>query len=80
VAAAGETDRALELTEAGLARAVELGDRHREAALRNRHADLLHAAGREDEAMAELKAAVATFADVGEEGKLEPEIWKLSEW
>jgi DNA-binding SARP family transcriptional activator len=80
VAAAGETARAVELTEAGLRRAVELGDRHREAALRNRHADLLRAAGRDDDAMAELKAAVAIFAEVGEEGKLEPEIWKLSEW
>ena len=80
VAAAGETERALDLTRAGLARAVELGDRHREAALRNRLADLLHAAGRDDEAMAELKAAVAIFAEVGEQGKLEPEIWKLSEW
>ena len=80
VAAAGETERALELTRAGLARAVEVGDRHREAALRNRLADLLHAAGRDDEAMPELKAAVAIFAEVGEQGKLEPEIWKLSEW
>jgi hypothetical protein len=53
---------------------------YREAALRNRHADLLHAAGRREEAMAELKAAVAIFADVGEEGRLDPEIWKLSEW
>ena len=76
----GETERALELTRAGLARAVEVGDRHREAALRNRLADLLHAAGRDDEAMPELKAAVAIFAEVGEQGKLEPEIWKLSEW
>ena len=57
-----------------------VGDRHREAALHNRLADLLHAAGREEEAMAELKAAVAIFAEVGEQGKLEPEIWKLSEW
>ena len=80
VAAAGDTARAIELTEAGLAVTVTLGDRHREAALRNNLADLLRAAGRRDEAMAELKAAVALFAEVGEEGKLEPEIWKLSEW
>jgi tetratricopeptide (TPR) repeat protein len=80
VAAAGDATRAIELTEAGIAITVALGDRHREAALRNRHADLLHAAGRRDEAMAELKAAVAIFAEVGEEGKLEPEIWKLSAW
>jgi DNA-binding SARP family transcriptional activator len=80
VAGAGETERAIELTRAGLARAGAVGDRHREAALRNRHADLLHAAGRGEEAMAELKEAVALFAEVGEAGKLEPEIWKLSEW
>ena len=30
--------------------------------------------------MTELKQAVAIFAEVGEEGKLEPEIWKLVEW
>jgi hypothetical protein len=29
--------------------------------------------------MAELKTAVAIFAEVGEEGKLEPEIWKLND-
>jgi DNA-binding SARP family transcriptional activator len=80
VAAAGEPERAVELTRAGLARVEALGDRHHEAALRNRLADLLHAAGRDEEAMPELKAAVALFAEVGEEGKLEPEIWKLSEW
>jgi hypothetical protein len=54
--------------------------RHCEAALRNRHADLLCAPGRREDAMAELKEAVALFAEVGEAGKLEPEIWKLSEW
>ena len=80
VAAAGDVPRAIELAKAALALTVTLGDRHREAALRNNLADLLHMAARGDEAMAELKAAVAIFAEVGEEGKLEPEIWKLSEW
>ena len=80
VAAAGDSRRAIELTEAGILLTVTLGDRHREAALRNNLADLLHAAGRRQEAMAELKQAVAAFAEVGEAGKLEPEIWKLSEW
>jgi predicted RNase H-like HicB family nuclease len=41
--------------------------------------DLLQAADRREEAMAELKKAVALFAEVGEDGELEPEIWKLSE-
>ncbi len=80
MAATGDTTRAIELTHAGIELTVTVGDRHREAALRNNLADLLHAAGRRDEAMAELKKAVAIFAEVGEEGKLEPEIWKLSEW
>lgn len=80
VGAAGDAARAVELTTAGIDLTVTLGDRHREAALRNNLADLLHAAGRVDEAMAELKKAVAIFAEIGEEGKLEPEIWKLSEW
>ena len=59
---------------------IELGDRHREAALRNNLADLLHTSGRGDEAMDELKLAVAIFAEIGEEGRLEPEIWKLTDW
>ena len=80
VAAGGDSARAIELTQAAVARTAVLGDRHREAAVRNNLADLLHEAGRRDEAMAELKAAVAIFAEIGEEGKLEPEIWKLSEW
>jgi DNA-binding SARP family transcriptional activator len=80
VVAAGDTQRAIELTEAGIDLTVTRGDRHREAALRNNLADLLQAAGRREESMAQLKVAVAIFAEVGEEGKLEPEIWKLSEW
>jgi tetratricopeptide (TPR) repeat protein len=57
-----------------------IGDRHREAALANNAADLLHAAGRHEEAMASLKEAVALFAEIGEDGVMEPEIWKLRDW
>jgi len=58
-----------------------LGDRHREAALHNNFADLLHEAGRYEEAMAHLKQAVTNFAEIGvESGALQPEIWKLAEW
>ncbi len=78
--AEGELDRALALTGDALALCAEQGDRHREAALRNNAADLLHAAGRSEEAMAHLKEAVAIFAEVGEEGVMQPEIWKLVEW
>ena len=60
--------------------ASRLGDRHREAALRNNRADLLHRSGRGDESMAALKLAVAIFAEIGEDGRLEPEIWKLTDW
>jgi hypothetical protein len=35
----------------------------------------------EEEAMVELKQAVALFAEIGENaGASEPEIWKLTEW
>ena len=57
-----------------------IGDRHREAAIANNQADLLHAAGRAEEAMAALKEAVALFAEVGEDSAMEPEIWKLRDW
>jgi tetratricopeptide (TPR) repeat protein len=58
-----------------------LGDRHLEAALRNNHADILRASGDSDAAMAELKRAVAIFADIDQNASdREPEIWKLTEW
>jgi DNA-binding SARP family transcriptional activator/tetratricopeptide (TPR) repeat protein len=79
-ARSGDLDRGLELVQEALALCARLGDRHREAALRNNLADLLHLAGRDDDAMAALKEAVAIFAEIGEDGRLEPEIWKLTEW
>ena len=57
------------------------GDRHREAALRDNLADTLHRAGLDDEAMEELKRAVAIFAEVGgHEDELQPGVWRLVEW
>jgi hypothetical protein len=57
------------------------GDRHRKAALRNNLADTLHRAGRDDEAMEELKRAVAIFAEVGgHEEEPQPGVWRLVEW
>ena len=57
------------------------GDRHREAALHNNLADLLHQIGDEDGAMAELKTAVAIYAEIGgQPGSWQPEIWKLTAW
>jgi tetratricopeptide (TPR) repeat protein len=77
----GELDRALELTGRARELCAAYGDRHREAALENNLADLYHAAGRDDEAMAHLKRAVAIFAEVGaDEATRLPEIWKLVSW
>ncbi len=76
----GETGEALNVAETALELCAKLGDRHREAALHNNLADLLHAAGREEESMAHLREAVAIFAEVGEPGEMQPEIWKLVEW
>ena len=57
------------------------GDRHREAALHNNLADLLHAAGQAEKAMLHLKQAVSIYAEIGvEAGTVQPEIWKLVEW
>jgi DNA-binding SARP family transcriptional activator len=76
-----DMDRALEVAGEALRLAEALGDRHREAALHNNLADLMHAAGRSGEAMAHLKQAVAIYAEIGvEAGAVRPEIWKLSEW
>ena len=77
---AGDLERAIALTETALSTCREIGDRHREAALRNNLADLLRAAGRKGDAMRELKRAVTLFAEIGEPGAMEPEIWKLVQW
>ena len=59
----------------------EQGDRHREAALNNNLADLLHRSGRRDDSMIHLKQAVTIFAEIGAgEGGMQPEVWKLVEW
>ena len=66
---------------AALALSRASGDRHREAALNNAMADLLHDSGESDEAMTYLKNAVSIYAEIGvEEGQVRPEVWKLSEW
>jgi tetratricopeptide (TPR) repeat protein len=79
--ARGDLQEALHFAEQALDLALAMGDRHREAALHNHLADLLHAAGRSQEAMAHLKQAVAIYAEIGvEAGAVRPEIWKLAEW
>jgi tetratricopeptide (TPR) repeat protein len=74
-------DQAIELTQAALSLCSQQGDRHREAALLNNLADLLHAAGREAEAKEYLRKSVVIFAEIGvDAGEQDPEIWRLSEW
>ena len=72
--------RALALEERALELCARIGDRHREAALHSNLADLLHAAGRRDEAADHVKASAAIFAEVSGPDELHPEIWKLVEW
>jgi DNA-binding SARP family transcriptional activator len=68
-------------TRAALDLCAAQGDRHREAALHNTMADLLHAAGDGDGALAHVKRAVSIYAEIGvEAGDVRPEVWKLTEW
>jgi DNA-binding SARP family transcriptional activator len=77
----GDHERAIDLTREALASAATLGDRHREAALHNNLADLLHRSGRQDEAMRELRRAARLFSEIGgDEGTMQPEVWKLVQW
>lgn len=78
--ASGETERAIDEVKAALTLCASIGARHHEAALHNNLADLLHATGQHEEAMSHLKKAVSIFSEIGEEGKMQPEIWKLVEW
>ena len=78
--AAGDLPGALDLTAEALDLCAAIGDRHREAALHNNLADVLHAMGRGEEAMTHLKAAVEIFGEVGVEEEPRPEIWKLVRW
>jgi tetratricopeptide (TPR) repeat protein len=80
-ARAGDGERALQLTGRALALCSRQGDRHREAALHNNLADLLHRAGRSEEAMAHLKQAAGAFAEIGGDAdEMQPEVWMLVEW
>ena len=78
--AAGHTDDALALARDALQLGLEHGDQHRAAALHTNLADLLHAAGQQDEAREHQLAAARLFAGVDDEQSRRPEIWKLSRW
>jgi hypothetical protein len=80
-AAAGETARAVTLTEDALAVCVALGDRHRAAALYNHLADYHHALGNDANANDFVKKAVRIFTEISADGvDLNPAIWMLVEW
>ncbi len=79
--AIAEPERALPLLEAALALCQAQGDRHREAAIHSNLADLLHAGGQQERAMAHLKQSAAIYRDIGgQKSGWQPEIWKLMEW
>ncbi|MGK2850130.1 MAG: tetratricopeptide repeat protein, partial [Candidatus Limnocylindrales bacterium] len=78
-AAAGDLDVALDQGEAAVDECRRIGDRHLEAAVENHLADILHAAGREDDALVHLRRAVAAFAEVGgDPADPDPGIWMLA--
>jgi len=78
---AGDLSRARTLLVDALQVCIAIGDRHREAALRDQLAQVLHDLGLRDDAMEQLKRAVAIFADIGVEGgSIQTEVWRLSEW
>lgn len=75
----GAEAAALESAREALTLAEHQGDRHRLAALHSHLADLLHAAGRGDEALAELRTSAVAFADIHGSAS-RPEVWTLTEW
>ena len=79
-AALDDLTTAIELTAVALELCATTGDRHHEAALHNNLADLLHAAGHEDEAMAHLKTGVEILGEIGASEQPRPGIWKLARW
>jgi len=80
LAETGRVREALTVAAEALELGSELGDQHRVAALHTNMADLLHADGQGEAAMAHLKEAARRFAavDVGDAPR--PEIWTLVEW
>lgn len=77
----GNTEGALGLARQALHLTETQGDRHRAAAIHNTLADLLHAAGRDAEAMEHLKEAVTRLAAISAQtSQAHPGIWQLTTW
>ena len=78
-AALGRLDLSLAHGDAALVVCRRIGDRHLQGAVENHLADLLHAAGRETEAIEHLRRAVEAFAEVGgDPPDRDPGIWMLA--
>ena len=78
-ASAGSLDDAVSYGQEAVVACQRIGDRHLEAAVENHLADILHAAGRDDEARVHQRLAVAAFAEVGgDPADPDPGIWMLS--
>jgi tetratricopeptide (TPR) repeat protein len=80
LAETGRGSEALGVAAEALELGSELGDQHRVAALHTNLADLLHAAGQGEAAMAHLKEAARRFASVDVGDAPRPEVWTLVEW
>jgi len=80
LAETGRIREALQVAAEALELGSELGDQHRVAALHTNMADLLHADGQGEAAMAHLKEAARRFASVDVGDAPRPEIWTLVEW
>ncbi len=81
VESAGDLAGAVRLAQETLEVAVGVGDRHRQAAILSRLADLHRALGAHDQSREHLTESVRLFAEIGGDGDdLEPEIWMLTRW
>ncbi len=75
----GSLDDALGYGEDALAACRLIGDRHLEAAVEDHLADILHAVGRDADAMPHQRRAAEAFAEVGgDRADPDPGIWMLS--
>lgn len=77
--AKGDAQAALQTAYETVELAQRQGDRHRLASLHSHLADLLHAVGRDEDAVAQLKRSAAEFADV-QDAQTRPAVWTLTEW
>ena len=79
--ALGDADAMLARGRDAVSACQLIGDRHLEAAVENHIADLLHAAGRDEEAWPHQRRAVEAFAEVGgNPADPDPGIWMLAAW